>query len=418
MNRAGNHREASGDPATASVDRSYLPDEIPDSGPIAETDATVVIDARYLNGSESGIGRYTENLIRQLLAIDTGLRLHLVTHPNRPEPVEHPRVTQETFRALACSIRTRLWLARLRDFSEYDLFHSPFNMLPGGLSIPAIFTLHDIMWVLDPHLCSHRWWERWTNGAFFQTVIPWSVDDASEVMTISDHSRREIENHFPQMEGRVHPTYNAVDDYWKPVEPDEGWPLISDIVPPRKKFVLVVGQEAPYKNHPGALAGFIEAFRDDPDVYFVLVCRLQKNPPARLAELMEHPDVKHRIINPGYVTREQLRALYSLARVFLFPSFYEGFGLPSLEAMACGTPVVTSDRGAPAEVNSPAAVTVDPNSAKEMGEALQRLAYDDGWYDDRREAALEHVRKFDWRESAIDTLAVYRKVLSGTSDGT
>jgi glycosyltransferase involved in cell wall biosynthesis len=412
MSLAGNHRQRSGAPATASIRRHYLPGDVPPKGPVAETDATVVIDARYLNGSESGIGRYTENLIRQLLRVDTGLRLHLVTHPDRPKPVDHPRVTQETFRALACSVRTRLWLARLRDFSGYDLFHSPFNMLPGGLSIPSIFTLHDIMWVLDPHLCSHRWWERWTNGAFFQTVIPRSVEDADELMTISEHSRKEIESHFPAKRGKVHPTYNAVDDYWQPVDPDEGWPLISDIVPPRKKFVLVVGQEAPYKNHPGALAGFINAFREDPDVYFVLVCRLQKNPPARLAELMEHPDVKSRIINPGYVTREQLRALYALARVFLFPSFYEGFGLPSLEAMACGTPVVTSDQGAPAEVNSPAAVTVDPRSARQMGEALQRLAYDDEWYRDRRQAALEHVEQFDWRSTAIDTLAVYRKVLS------
>jgi glycosyltransferase involved in cell wall biosynthesis len=376
-----------------------------------ELDAEIVLDARYLNGSESGIGRYTEQLIRRSLEIDPSIRFHLITHPERPEPVSDPRVSSEVFAAPADSPQTRWLLRHLRDLERGDLFHSPFNYLPGALDVPSVFTLHDIMWLIDPDYCTHRLWEKWISGSYYQWVIPRSVEEADRILTVSHHSRTEIEDYFPSVEGRVHATYNGVDPFFRPMSPEEGWPLIQEYVPPRSKFVLVVGQESPYKNHPGALAGFIEAFRDDPHVHFVLVGRLDKPPSGELKELMEDPDVASRIVEPGYVSRDQLRALYSLARVFLFPSFYEGFGLPSLEAMACGTPVVTSDRGAPEEIGGEAAVCVDPSSPEAIGDALEALARDDDFYEARREACLSRAAEFTWRRCAAQTLEVYREML-------
>lgn len=370
-----------------------------------------MIDARYINEEPSGIGRYTQHLIEELLAADSALALSLITHPSRPRPFEDPRVECQTFAAEPNSLRTRFILARSVDFSGVDLFHSPFNILPAGLPVPSVFTLHDIMWLLDKNFCTDSRWRKVVTGTFYGQFIPRSVEQAARIFTVSDYSRREIEAYFPETAGRVHVSYNGIDPIFHPMAPAEAWPLLGRWLAPKSRFVLVVGQGTPYKNHAGALAGFIEAFRHDPDVYFVLVRRLKRGPASRLHELMAQPDIASRVINLENVSLDELRALYSMARVFLFPSLYEGFGLPALEAMASGTPVVTSNRGAPAEVCSPAGVLVDPESPEEIGRALRRLFEDADFYQARREAGLARAREFSWRRSAAATLKIYREIL-------
>lgn len=384
-------------------------------GPPA-SELTVAIDARYLRSAgHSGIGRYTANLIDALLEIAPGLRLRLVTHPERPRPVESERVSCEPFRAPPNSLRTRFGLVRWFDFDGVDLFHSPFNILPAGLPVPAVFTLHDIMWLIRHEYCTQTWWKKLIDGTFFKTLIPRSVREADRVLTVSHYSREAIESWFPESSGRVHVAYNAVDDVFSPVAPEDGWPLIADYLPPRSRFVLVVGQGAPYKNHAGALEGFIEAFADDPDTYFVLIRRSVPSDASRLEELLNHRSVAPRIVNLDYVDFEELKAFYSLARAFLFPSLYEGFGLPQLEAMACGTPVVTSRTGAPAEVGGEAAVKVDPESPSAIACALERLAHDEAFYRRHRRAGLERAAEFTWERCARETLGVYRRIVAEAS---
>ncbi|MFW5968325.1 MAG: glycosyltransferase family 4 protein [Persicimonas sp.] len=370
-----------------------------------------MLDARYLSGESSGIGRYTEHLVDNLLELDDRLRLKLITHPKRPRPFESSRVSCQTFRAAPNSLRTRHLLSRVVDTARVDLFHSPFNILPGGLQVPCIFTLHDIMWLIDAEYCTDSWWRKLITGTFYKALIPRSVAQAERVLTVSHHSRKSIEEYFPSMQERVDVTYNGVDPFFRPIDADEGWPLLEKWLEPDTPFVLVVGQGSPYKNHAGALAGFIEAFEDVPEMHFVLVRRLTRGPATELRRLMRRPSVADRIIQLDYVSGEELRALYSLARVFLFPSLYEGFGLPALEAMSCGTPVVTSDRGAPMEVAGPASLTVDPESPEAIGEALEKLYADDELYERLRKKGLEHAGQFTWRRCAEETLRVYREVL-------
>lgn len=375
-----------------------------------------MIDARYLGAEPSGIGRYTEHLIEQLLALDTGLRLKLITDPGRPRPFDDPRVTSQTYAAAPNSLRTRFILPRVLAksgaFRGVDLFHSPFNILPQNLPVPSVFTLHDIMWLLDKNYCTDSAWRKIVTGTFYQKLIPRSAAQADHILTVSQTSRDAIEDYFPSMRGRVDVTYNGIDAFFHPVKPEDGWPLLTKWLAPKSKFVLVVGQGTPYKNHAGALAGFIEAFRHDPDVYFVLVRRLKRGPASRLHKLMADPDVASRIITLEHINVDELRALYSMAHAFLFPSLYEGFGLPALEAMACGTPVVTSNRGAPNEVAGPGAITVDPESPAEIGRALRLLFDDPPAWQSHRTRALNHAARFTWQACGRATLDVYRQLLN------
>lgn len=375
------------------------------------TDGCVMIDARYLNGKASGIGRYTGHLIRHLLAIDDRLRLELITARSQPTPIEHDRVHCQTFFAPPNSLSTRFLLSRQVDFEGVDLFHSPFNVLPADLPVPAVFTLHDIMWLIDPWFCTSKLWKRWVTGTYYRTLIPRSVRESEAILTVSDHSRRAITDRFPDAADRVDVTYNGIDPFFRPIPPAEGWPELAKWLSPKSRFVLIVGQGTPYKNHIGALRGFIEAFADDPDVYLVMVRRLHGRADAALRSLLDDPRLNSRIIQLDYVSNIELRALYSMATAFLFPSLYEGFGLPALEAMACGTPVVSSDRGAPAEVLSDGAVLVDPTAPKAIAAGLRRLFSDAEFCEKMAQKGLQRSRQFQWKDCARRALTTYRQLL-------
>jgi glycosyltransferase involved in cell wall biosynthesis len=277
--------------------------------------------------------------------------------------------------------------------------------------VPEVYTLHDIMWLFDPNLCMPPGIGQFFSKWYYRLVMPPSVAEAEHVLTVSEASRKTILERFPEKEGHVHVSYNAADSDFAPVDPDAGWKALEPIVARDKKFVLIVGQGSPYKNHEGALEGFLEAFGDDHDIELIMVRRLSRSPSARWKALTSDPRCGNRITRLDYVSFEQLIALYSLARAFVFPSFYEGFGLPQLEAMACGTPSVTSNYGAMAEVGGDAAVNVDPHDASDIARGLRSLVYDDDEYQRRRELALQRAEAFTWQESARRTLRVYRDIL-------
>lgn len=375
------------------------------------TDATVMIDARYLYGQIKGIGRYTEHLVRHLLEVDDTIHLRLVTHPDRPEPVEHDRVTCQTFSALPTSLSTRFLLSKHVDFTGVDLFHSPFSILPADLPVPAVATLHDLMWVIDPSFFTSQMLRRIVTGTFYRTFIPRSVREAAAILTISEFSRQEIAEEYPDTEKRIDVTYNGVDPFFHPVRPERGWPTISDLVAPKSQFVFLIGQGSPYKNHARAVRGFLDAFANDPQVYLVLVRRPKGQPDDELEALLADPRLNSRVIRRDYVSGDQLRALYSLATAFVFPSLYEGFGLPALEAMACGTAVVTSDRGATKEICADGAVLVDPTEPEAIGAALRRLFDDDDHLADMERRAGARARDFRWQVCARRTIDVYNRLL-------
>ena len=370
----------------------------------------VMIDARYIRDRSSGIGRYTERTLLPMLELDPELHLVLLTHQDRPAPLEHPRVECRLVGGAPNSPRTRWLLPKTLDFTGIDLFHSPFNILPGPLPVPAVFTLHDIMWLLDPGYCTDSRWRQIVSGAFYGALIPASVREARRIMTVSHHSREAIEARFPDVQGRVHVTYNGLDPFFSPQPKEVTDALLAPHIEPGRPFVLVVGQGSPYKNHAGALAGFLEAFGDDPEVAFVLIRRFSRGPAHELNDLMRDPRLRGRLIHLPYVSGEELRAFYSAARVFLFPSLYEGFGLPALEAMACATPVVTSNEGAPAEVCAEGALGVDPRDSKAIARALRTLMDDDALYERMVQAGKARASEFTWQQCARQILDVYHQV--------
>jgi glycosyltransferase involved in cell wall biosynthesis len=186
--------------------------------------------------------------------------------------------------------------------------------------------------------------------------------------------------------------------------------LLHKWLAPGERFSLVVGQGSPYKNHAGMVRAFVEASRYDSRHRLVLVRRFSRID-KEMNRLLAQSDVQKRVVVVPFVSDDELLALYAHARMLLFVSHYEGFGLPALEAMCMGTPVLASTAEAVREITGDGALQVDPNSHAAMVDGIRKLDSDEAMRSELGAAGMRRARQFSWEKCAILTLAAYRDAL-------
>lgn len=300
------------------------------------------------------------------------------------------------------------WLSRVVDLSGVDLFHATFNIMPAGLKMPCVVTVHDIMWVTNPRWCNPAPYGR-IEHIFYAHGIGRALRRAAAIASVSEASRREIVAHSPRTADRTFVTRSGVSPDFHPVAhaPET---LTALGLAANRRFVLVVGQYAPYKNHDGAMRGFAAAFRDRNDVDLVFVQRMGAHS-QRLKGLADELGIAGRVHLLGPVARAEMVQLYSSAAALLHPSFCEGFGNPLAEAMACGCPVVTSDISAMPEVTAAAANLASPYDPAAIAAALREAVDDPARADAMRRNGIARAAELSWRSFAQANLDIYRNVL-------
>ncbi len=371
----------------------------------------IAFDARYLTGRGSGIGTYCDNLLRELLDLDDALELLLVTRKRGlAEQYDPARCTEVVFDHEPRSYRTLHLLPLKLRGRRFDAFHGPFNILPVGLRTPTVVTVHDIMQLQNPANIATSWLVQQTAGRFWRTHIASAIRRATRVLTVSHATRDAVLERFADTdEAKIAVTYNGTDPYFFERASDADIASARAAVGTDAPFVLCVGNESPHKNHHRAIRAFLAAFGPDDPERLVLVRRSVRHD-RRMDALLARPEVKARVIIVEHVDKSVLRALYQSARSFFFPSWVEGFGLPILEAMASGCPVLTSDRSAPGELAADAALTASPFEVEEMAAALRRLHHDEALRAKLLANGRPHAEAFTWRRTAEGTLAAYRAV--------
>jgi glycosyltransferase involved in cell wall biosynthesis len=335
----------------------------------------VVVDADVLGRRRTGDETYVLNLLRALapLAPEAGLRIAAVTrhHELVPEGIEAVELTTQSQ-----ELRMTLLLPRLLRRLGAALGHFQYA-LPLILPCPAVVTIHDLSFERDPSLMSRK------DRLVFKRVVPRAARKANRVLTVSERTRSDLENLYGIPSARIVVTPNGVDPVFTP----------SHNVLQGHDYVLLVGAVQERKNPLAALAA-----ADSAGLPLVVagpakdeaLARELENRGARIA---------------GYVAEDELVELYRGAACLIQPSRFEGFGLPVLEAMACGTPVVAVPEPALKEVAGDAAVWAEEH---ELGDGIRRAVADR----DRLVAAgLERARLFSWPETARRTLEVYREAL-------
>lgn len=373
----------------------------------------IALDCRYLGPRPSGIGEAVAALVRYLPGLAPDCEFTLLRNPRARAPLSTAsNVREVVVKASANGPVTLLHLPLAVDLTGIDLFHAPANILPGGLTMPAITTVHDIMWLTHPEWCNSGLWGR-VEQAFYAHGINRALKRSAAIATVSDASRAAIADHAPQVAGRVAVTLSGVAADFAPTARDDA--VLAQIgLAPARRFCLIVGQGAPYKNHERALRAFAAACDQDAALDLVLVRRRGASG-AALEQLAAALGVGARVQILPTVTRAQLVQLYASAEVLLHPSLCEGFGNPVAEAMACGCPVITSDCSAMPEVAGGAAVLVDPHDVDAIAAAVRRVTSDAALRDALRTRGLARAAALDWRAFAAANLALYRRVLEGAA---
>lgn len=373
--------------------------------------STVCIDCRYVNGRPSGIAEMTMALIEHVPAMAPDLRFRLLASPGASGLLSTaPNVEQVTVHAVANGPGTMWWLPRLADLRGVDLFHATFNIMPAGLRIPTVTTIHDLMWLTHPQLCESGW-RRMLRQPFFAHGLKRALDRSTFIATVSEATRDVVLATRPDAAARTFVTRSGISSAFQPV-PSDADALAALGLDPGRRFILTVGQNAPYKNHAGAIEAFAIACASREDTDLVLVQRQGPRADALLT-LAVSLGLEGRVHVIRGLGLEQLVVLYSMAVMLLHPSFCEGFGNPLAEAMACGCPVVTGNRSAMAEVTRGAALQVDPGDHQAIAAAIGRVLDEPGLAPELRRLGRQRAAELQWEKFAEANLALYRRALDG-----
>lgn len=392
-----------------------VPGAEPDINGVAERTVSpaplICIDCRYIRERPSGIGEVVQALVDHAPALAPDLRFLLLKHPEAPAILSGaPNVTERTVTFAANGPATMWMMSRLTDLSQVDLFHAPSNILPHGLTMPSITTVHDVMWLKHPDWAAKPGLRGRIDRAFYRHGLRHALNRSARIATVSQATRDEIATIDPAAAERTCVTSSGVaSDFRRLAAQDSGAAALPALA--GRRYILTVGQYAPYKNHVAALEAFAMAFRDDPGVALVFVQRQGDGAAALLPRAAALGVADHVLFVP-HLDREQLIMLYNGALALCHPSLYEGFGNPIAEAMACGCPVVTSNVSAMPEVAGGAALLIDPRDVATIATALHRIASEAGLGAALRQRGLDRAANLPWIRFARANVTLYRQVLA------
>jgi glycosyltransferase involved in cell wall biosynthesis len=372
----------------------------------------VAIDIRRM--TEFGIGTYIRNVVRTLARLDRDTRYFLVGPSARvaeygPLPGNfHAVPLAAADNTIKGSVEFRAIVRRL----DCDVVHIPHLFwMPRGLSCPYVVTVHDLL----EHMYGARG-DSSLRRRLHSYLTRRVLGGAARVIAVSQFTKSEIQKLLAIPDGRIEVVYNAIDDrFLQGHANDTDRQLIEQRYQVNYPFILYAGAIRPHKN----VVRIIEAFsalkselakeQRFEDIKLIIIGDDLSSHP-RLRRTVVRSGVQHDVRFLGFVPIEVLRIFYDLAEVFVFPSLYEGFGLPPLEAMAHGTPVVTSNTSSLPEVVGNAALMVNPENVFEIRRALQQALLDAEVRASMRQRGCEQAQRFSWTGSVSRILEIYREV--------
>lgn len=377
-----------------------------------------ILDARTAVPHFPGIGRYVSNLastLKPLLA--THESLTILESPTSSGPVDSSASTLQWGRATKqpgttvtapvtpFDIRQQwlipLMLKRLRAGGT-ALYHSPYYVMPYHPGLPTLLTFYDVIPLKFPQSVPTR------ARLFFRLAASLALRAADHVAAISDAARTDLVSSLSVPASKVSVTPLAAGSEYRPQPASEVGRVRQKYHLP-EKFLLYVGINKPHKNLPALIDAYAQISSRHAPCLVIAGAWDHRYPQAReRAARHQLEDAVHFL---GPVDERDLPALYSAATLFVFPSLYEGFGLPVLEAMACGTPVACSNTASLAEVSNEAALLFDPHSVTAIRDAMVELIEDHSQRARLSEQGLTRARRYSWHATAAATLHCYRQLL-------
>ena len=286
-----------------------------------------------------------------------------------------------------------------------DLLHSPMHILPLNCRCKSVVTIHDLSFLRlkDTHKGLQRW--------YLKNFTYHSCKKADKIIAVSENTKKDIVDLFKIDNKKIRVIYNGVSDIFKVIDDKERLNKVRNKYNLPDKFILYVGTLEPRKNIPGLIKAF-NICKESKSLSHKLVITGSKGwGYSDIFKLIEDLGLKDEVIFTGFIENSDLPYIYNLADLFIYPSFYEGFGLPPLESMASGTPVITSNTSSLKEVVDDAGIVVDPYDIEGLAENISAVLNNNDLYIDLRNKGLKRAEKFSWDKTAKETLKVYDEVL-------
>jgi len=373
----------------------------------------IAFDGTTLRPERTGVGYYTEHLLQHVAQCEPDSEVFVLsdrpvdTAQPLPPRVSLPRETWRVSRLVWMQTVAPRILRQLRP----DVAHFTNGMMPLASPVPTVVTIHDMSLTLYPRYHPAR------RVLLNRPLVNLAARRADAIITVSESAKADILRIFGLASDRVHVVHEAAAPSFRPVRDAEALERVRARYGLADRFILYVGTIEPRKNLLKLFDGFARR-RKSGDLRHQLVCAGPYGWLSRgIADHIDRLRIDDAIRFTGYVPFADLPALYTLAEMFVFPSLYEGFGLPVIEAMACGTPVVTGRVAALSEVTGGAVEHVERLDPDALGEALVRLAGDRARRDQLAALGLERARRFSWDRAARETLDVYRRVAGSRAAG-
>jgi len=361
----------------------------------------------------AGLGRYSESLAKAMLPLEGGA-LSLVYHhsnnsllPGGLEAISCKRIPLGFRRWVVLVIMAHLAGANFDSIlPDAGLYHATEHLLPPFKRIPTVLTVHDLFF-------RHPSYHKWTNRFYLNLAMPIFCRRATHIIAVSEHTKRDLMNCYNTPEDKITVIEEAAAAFFRPPEPS-----MIEVVKKRyrlpERYLLFVGTIEPRKNIIRLLRAFMQLHNERLTDGLVIVGRKGWLYEEFFQEL-QRSSVASAVIFPGYVVDEDLPSIYAGAQTFVYPSFAEGFGLPVLEAMSCGTPVVCSNSTCLPEVAGNAAVLVDPLDQEGLTAAIRQVVSSTALSDALRIQGVERSQHYSWERAARETWQVYQRLLVGTT---
>ena len=357
----------------------------------------VAVDARNLIGSRTGVGRYLQKLLEDFTEISDD-SFFIYSHDVIVEKIEHDRYHYKVL-----SGHPLVWKQLLMPVHQlrynYDLVFVPTYSSPVFYPGKVLLTIHDLIFTKHPE------WANWKQAVRFRAIVPKTAKFADRIIAVSEATRKDIIELTGVSSTKIDVVYLGVEDKFRSLTEDT-LNIFRDKYNIRYPYILHVGSIHPRRNIKRLCQVFRRLKEEKKINHHLVLAGLDLDHTSQLSSYLELPDI-HWV---GYVPEEDLVGFFNAADLFIYPSLYEGFGLPVLEAMACGTPVITSNVSSLPEVAGDAALLIEPDDEEDMMRAISRILSEKSLAREMAEKGLERSKQYTWEKTSEQTLQIIQSM--------
>ncbi len=373
---------------------------------------TIAIDARKIR--DFGIGTYVRNLIRELAEIDRENTYFVITGADGRDALKNLpdnfRVTIQ--RSPVYSVRELFALSRQLLRLKVDLYHATHYVLPLIVPCRSVVTIHDIIHLLYPEFLPNR-----LAFHYAERMIRRSLQRGDRIISVSRNTRTDLMSYFHVDGEKIEAVYNGIEDDFRETLPSEDLERWMRSLGLERPYLLFVGNPKPHKNLDNVVKAYARALQLH-DFPHRLVCVGDRGGQEfKIRQRASQLGIEERLLLLGHVAQEALPAIYQGSAAFLYPTLYEGFGLPVVEAMASRVPVITSNTSSLKEIAAGYADLVNPLDVDGMARAIVRAVSDADHRKSLRKLGQRRAEDFRWRQAAEKTLEIYLRALGVSAEG-